>query len=284
MACASFALGGSVFTKFSRQISPLWMNVFKLFVGVICFLVASLIVKQGHLFIPTWKVFLLLFGSGLVGLFLGDLFLLMGFHKIGPARAMMLYAFQPVFVGIWSYFLFSQALSGKQMLAVLFLILCMFTMSYEQFRIGGSWEIRGLLYAVIGIILDGTGIVATRLAFEESSAMGSFEANFYRGVGAFVGFLIIKLRWKRGLFKEFRRLDKKEKWMVIGGSVLGTFISLAFWLQAISVGTLATVTALGGSTPLFASIFEHFFEKKRPTAYFYWAFLFFIAGFLLIAV
>lgn len=279
--------GSSVFfAEYSRRHSALWMNTFKALVAVVAFTITVVAMTTwGH---QSWQgisgytIFALL-SSGVLGLAIGDIFLLMSYARIGSARALMIFSFQPIFIGIQAYLFFGQTISWLQGLAILFMMACLFVISHERFQEQGHWEIRGILYALIGVLMDNTGVILTRSAFN-NSPIDSFQANWIRTLGAAAALLVISALRRRSLWQPFRTATRKDQSRVLVAAFLGTFVSLICYLTAIQTGHLATISALGGMIPLAAGFWEWLIEGKRPTRAFVFGFIFSMAGLALLLV
>lgn len=272
----SFALGSQIFTIYSRKISSAWMNCFKALIGLLGF---GLFVT----FFSTWhtisfKYFFLFFTSGFMGLGIGDIFLLKAFSKMGPGRTLMLFGFQPLIIGVLSYFVFGQALDAMKFWAILFFILCLGTFSFESFKKSGHWELSAILIAFIGMFLDAIGVIITRYSFDHNPLISAMEGNFHRCIGAVSVFILLSLIKPFnfiGKWKEQRSFDKK---MLIIGSLLGTFLSLALYLKAMQSAHLASLSGIAITGTIFSSLFECIIEKRWPSRYLLFAFLFFLCG------
>ena len=276
-----FASCSVVFGHFSNKISVLWMNSFKASIALIAFSFATYI-SGGFTRLPDAASLLAFMLSGLVGLNIGDIFLLRAFRSIGSARTLLIFSFQPIFLGVASYFLFNQFVTPTKMLAIFFMMACVFTVSYEKFKLAGRWEILGPLYALLGVLLDSVGILLTRYGFNSDAKVSVLEGNFYRSLGAIIGFFIFSRFVPLNLMKSLKELAHKPKAIVITASFMGTFVSLWLYLTAISRGNLATIAAIVGTGPIFASVIESVISKKWPSKYLFIAFTLFAAGFYLL--
>ncbi|MFZ3230731.1 MAG: DMT family transporter [Pseudobdellovibrio sp.] len=278
----SFAIASHFFTEFSRKVSPVWMNYFKATIAFFCF--SSVVL----LFQIPWALnqagFFLLASSGVIGLLIGDIFLLSAFTHLGSGRVLMIFGFQPLILGISGYFLFQQSFEWHRLFAVLFFMLCLLSFSVESFKEKGDWQIKGITFALIGVILDAGGILLTKKSFDMNPELSAFVANTVRSGATMAGFFLVSLFLPKvvHLKKSFISLTVKDKRLVVFASVLGTFCSLAFYLKAIQIGHLATISAIAGTSPLFATIFEVLQGQKKMTAYLGVAISSFIIGFLIL--
>jgi len=272
----SFAIGSQVFAHYSRQISSTFVNVIKVSIAIIGFALIITLANSWHPIAP--NVLGLFLFSGMIGLGIGDIFLLQGFAELGPGRTMMLYSFQPLILGLGGYFIFGQTVDPNKFWAILCFMVCLFAISVESFKKVGHWGFYGIAMAGLGIIFDGGGVLITRYAFDKGPELWSVEGNFYRALGAILFFIIFTYFRPIHVFKTFKKQSKKGKWALIGGSLFGTCFSLSLYLAAIQKGNLATISGLAMTGTIFSTIFESIIAKKWPSRYFYLAFVFFLAG------
>ena len=122
-----FSFSSLLFAEISRKISPLWMNVFKAGLAFVGF--SAILIATGWTPISP-KIAGALLGSGCIGLGIGDVFLLIAYARMGAARGLILWGFQPVLMAIEGHLFFHQDLSWRVGLAVLFLIACLFVFSF----------------------------------------------------------------------------------------------------------------------------------------------------------
>lgn len=275
-----FALGSMFFTHYARRFSSTWINAYKAVVATLCFSLAVLVTTGFHsLSLFNFSIF---FVSGFVALGIGDIFLVKAFSRLGPARSLMIFSFHPLIVGIISFVGFGQSINTTKFLSILFFLSCLFIFSLERYKSAGHWEIKGLVFAIVGMSLDAIGVPITRYAFDLNPSISVFEGNLYRCIGAIVLFVILSrfkdIRFLTGL----KELSKKSHLYVFLGAIFGTFIALALYLEAIKSAHLATVSAISVTGVIFASLLESIWERKRPSVYLLISFIFFGAGMYLL--
>lgn len=272
----SFAFGSMFFTHYAKRFSSIWMNTYKALVALVLFFFTVLFTSGFHDI--TFLNFLIFFSSGFIALGIGDIFLVKSFSLIGPGRTMLLFGFQPLLVGILSYIFFSQKVTESKFFAIVFFILCLITFSYESFQKTKRWEIRGLLCACLGMFIDGSGIIITRYAFDMNKELTGFEGNFYRCLGAIFAYTLIRKFKPFDFRSNLNSLTLSSKLYVTIGAFFGTYLSLAFYLEAIKTAHLASITAIAITSVIFASFFEAILEKKWPSKFLFIAFIFFLMG------
>ncbi|MCC6138325.1 MAG: EamA family transporter, partial [Bdellovibrionaceae bacterium] len=215
---------------------------------------------------------------------IGDLFLLHAYARIGPGRTLILFGFQPLFIGISSWYFFGQSLSGYRFLAIFFFALCLFLFSLEKFKSDGRWEVMGLLAALTGVICDNTGVLLTRWSFDEIQNLTPLQANFIRCGGAVLFYIFANPFLKTQLIHNFKKIKTFDRTKVIVASACGTFVSLILYLTAVRIGHLASVAAIGVVGPLFTTTVECIADRKLPNKYLWFALISFICGFTILIV
>ncbi|MBC7741616.1 MAG: DMT family transporter [Bdellovibrionaceae bacterium] len=278
----TFAIASVFFTEFSRKVSPNWMNYLKVCIAFVCFCLVILLFRIDITL--TQRSLALLLLSGFIGLMIGDIFLFRAFSHLGAGRVLMIFGFQPLLLGIAAFYMFDEVISGYQLIAILFLLGCIFSFSLESFRDKGHWDLVGICFALTGVLLDAAGLIMTKSAFELTPSLSPFVANAIRSGTAVVGFFLVSLvpLFHLKLLAPFKTLTVRERWTAAGAGFLGTFLALSFYLKAIQIGQLATITAIGGTSPLFATLFEIYRGRKRMTIYLAVAILLFVCGFLVL--
>lgn len=276
LANFSFALGSQFFTHYSKKFSSLWMNTYKALIGGVFFLLT--VVCTTGLNEMSWVSFGAFILSGFIGLGVGDVFLLKAFTKIGPGRTLVLFGFHPLIVGVLSYFIFGQKLDSSKLIAVIFFLGCLMTFSYESFKTSGKWEVSGLVFAFLGMSLDGCGVLITRYAFDLSPSLTTMEGNFYRCIGALICYGL----WSRvepfSFKSNLKSLQLSSLFYVTFAAFLGTYLSLALYLHAIKTASLAIVTAISITGVIFSSLIESIWLKEWPNRYLLIAFVWFGFG------
>lgn len=272
----TFSTAAIGFTWFSRKVSALWMNIFKCAVSLLVCL-PIIFYLHGTLFFEIQKVWPFLL-SGFIGLNVGDWFLLSAYKRMGPGRTLILFGFQPFIAGSFSWYFWGEKIFPIQFVAILFFIICLFLFSYERFKKYGQWEVQGLALAASGVLLDSIGVILTRYAFDQEAMWTGFDAQYFRCFGAMISFVIYLPFVKIDFFKHLKSLTHKEKGIAVVSSFFGTFLSLVFYMQAIKLGKLATVTSIVLTDPVFSTFMECLWLRLWPSRYLWLALLSFLAA------
>lgn len=273
-----FSTSSLLFSHYSRKFSPFWMNQFKVTIAIMAFLVSAM--ATGFVTISPLGIGLLVL-SGLLGLCMGDLLLFRAFAQLGPGRTLMLFSFQPLFLGLYGWLSLGQGISPAQLSAVLCMVICLFIFVLERNRLLGHWDLRSFIWAFGGILLDAIGVMLTRSCYEFTPGLEAMQVNLIRCAGAIVGFVLLRPRSYPALLKDFKTMPIKERALVVLASLCGTFLSLTLYLTALKHAHLASLTAVAITGPVWVSLLECAWAKKWPNRYQGFAFIFFILGFYL---
>ena len=123
-------------------------------------------------------------------------------------------------------------------------------------------------------------MLLTRIVFDENPLMTTFHANVLRTLFAVI--ILISICFIR--YRSFTIVPLKEALsdkLLLFTPVLGTFLALIFFIQAVKTGNLIIVSAVGVTGPIFASTLECVYNKEWPSKYLIFALSLFIFGMLL---
>jgi drug/metabolite transporter (DMT)-like permease len=279
-ATLSFSSSSVVYTQYSKRFSILWMNCLKALVAFFALAITIPLFSSWQMPQPLSTAGFLL--SGLIALNIGDLFLLSAFTRLGVARTLILFGFQPLFMGVAAFFIFDQPLNPWRFLAVFFLIACLFVFSLERYKLEKRWEVSGLVFAIIGVLFDTCGILLSRGAFNLSPHVGAMEGQFLRCTGALLGFAVMGCFRPLPVLTGFLKCDLRQRSMLIVACLGGTYLSLILYLSAVKIGHLASIASIAITGPVFATSIECLVQRKKPSAYLLVAFALFSMGFFIL--
>lgn len=272
-----FAIASLIFARFSKSHSPTWVNQLKVSIAFIGFALAYWLLEPGINQQPLGVALLLT--SGFLGLFVGDYFLFKAFAEIGPARTLVVFSFQPLLMAAYGSLFLEQTLNRYQAAAIVCMIFCLFLFLAEKKRTLGHWHLLGFASAFLGVLLDSVGVICTREAYELDAALGPFQTNATRAIGAMIGFALLGPKSYVRLAQDLIQMDRKTRTLAIGGSLVGTFLSLSLYLSALKTAHVASLTAITITLPIWAGLFEHLRDRKWPHFYLWMGFVWFCLGF-----
>lgn len=273
-----FGLSCLIFAQFTEKFGSLWVNLYKAIISTTCFLVLALILNlEISDFTDSSKLYF--FFSGIIGLALADIFLLTSLRHNGVGETLIFYSFQPFLVYACSYFLWGEQLASSQWVGVFVFCICLFIFCFDKFQ-KSKVHLKYAFMAFFAIVLDTTGILISKYAYNFAPHIDSVEACLFRGLGALTGLGIVGIFRPMNFAAKFKSMNSRSKFLISAACFMGTFLSLLFYLKAVQIGTITILTAVSVATPLWATFFEFFYYKKLPSRIFLICFSLYLAAFL----
>lgn len=188
--------------------------------------------------------------SGVVGFILGDYFLFASYPMIGSRMAMLMMTMAPPIAAFLGWIALGETMNLKSLggmaLVVSGIGIAIWNKPNGEKR-KLKFPIRGLIYAFIGAIGQGGGIVLSKYGMGEYDA---FAATQIRVIIAVIGFMIIisfLKRWKN-VFDTFK--NKPAIRGIIIGSVFGPFLGVSFSLLAVQNTSTAAASTIMAIVPV----------------------------------
>lgn len=245
----SWAAGAVLVTSASRRIGAFSMNNWRVLIGAALLLVLHATIA-GHL-LPdaTSRQWLLLVSSGLVGVFVGDLFLFQSCLDIGPRLGLLLFNASPFFTAIIAWPLLGEKLRGLAWLGMAVTVGgTLWVLAEENTDDGGRprHHTRGVLFAVLAALCQSIGFVIAKPAITGAGALDPLAATLIRVGAAVAGFWLAS--FLRGelprVLGDFR--NRAAMLFLLGGAITGPVVGI--WLsftalKLIPAGIAATLMA-----------------------------------------
>ena len=237
-----------IFTTATKRVGSFQVNITRLILAVVY--LSFLILLMGYDINLSRTQIMNLSISGVIGLSLGDTFLFKAFQEIGARISMLFMSLAPAIAALLAYLFLGETLS---VIAILGIAITVFGVSIVVLDRGGNLSERvilttsGVVYALLGAIGQGVGLIFAKMAFREAEING-FVASTIRIAASLILLLPVAVMTRR--YKNPIRIfseDKKAFWYTALGSVLGPFLGISFSLIAIeytNVGVAATIMAI----------------------------------------
>jgi drug/metabolite transporter (DMT)-like permease len=267
-----WASSSTFFTLGGKRQSPQTVNRWRL-VGAVFLLGLFHIVILGHLFPgENLHVWLLLGLSGIIGLSVGDGFLLWAYVKIGPRISMLVMSMTPVVTTTAAWFLMDEELSFWKLVAIGITLAGVSWVvtdrknSGEENKSPFNFTIFGLLLAVGGMLGQAIQLL---LAKDAMSRMVSdnvpLTATFIRilwGAASIWVATIILGRTRRS-FRAFKD-NRFIVWIGLA-TIFGPFLGIWASFIAIDFAPIGIASTLMALPPLLIIPISHFVFKERIT-------------------
>ncbi len=254
-----------LFRKTGETVPPLALNLFKNLFTLPLFL-ATLYLLGGKLIIDAPRGdYILLILSGVVGIGISDTLFFMTLNRVGAGLAAIITTTYSPSIILLSFFLLGERMSLVQAFGVILILSAVLTVG--QVRTSGEGPTRKMLISgiILGLLTTSTqaiSIVAIKPLLEESPLIW---ANCWRMLGGVVtGFLFLPML--KGRRRALRALANVRIWPVlIPGTLLGTYVSLIFWLAGMKYTLASVAAALNQTATLFTFVLAALILKEPVT-------------------
>ncbi len=260
----SWSLSAVYFENAGKKIGSLSVNYIRLITGFI-FLSIYTYFSRGYL-LPidasgfSWSVLSI---SGLIGLFIGDLFLFQSYLEVGSRVSMLIMASSPPFSALMGYFIFNEKLKLINILGMSLTLLgiAMVILSRDSGqKVKVKYSKKGLFFAFMGSLGQAVGLIFSKLGMGDYDP---FAATQIRIIAAFISFTIFITYLKK--WGQIGQAIKNRKALLETsiGSIFGPFVGVGLSLASlkyIAAGISATITSI---TPVTIIPFSIIFFKEK---------------------
>ncbi|MFZ2286076.1 MAG: DMT family transporter [Bacteroidales bacterium] len=237
------------FESASRKVGSLTVNILRLSLALV-FLSIYTLIFRGHLF-PTDATlhnWLWLGLSGIVGLVLGDYYLFRSYPLIGSRFAMLIMTLAPPMAAVFGYFILGESLNLLQIagmaIVILGIALAIFNRPVKGERLSIKLSPAGLLFAFLGAVGQGLGIVLSKYGMEGYDAFASTQIRIIAGFAGFAFIISMLRRW--GNVWSAMQNPPAMKALVLG-AFFGPFLGISFSLLSVKhtqAGIASTIMAI----------------------------------------
>lgn len=265
-----WSLSATFFELSGKKVGSLAVNYIRLITGFI-FISIFTFLTRGYVLpvdanIKNW-IFLSI--SGLIGFFIGDLFLFQSYLEIGSRVSMLIMATSPPITALLGFIIFGERLSLISLLGMVLTLsgiaVVILSRGDEEKKVKVTYSIKGLSYAFLGSLGQAVGLIFSKLGMGSYNA---FAATQIRIIAGFIGFSILILYTNRfeDIIKALK--DKRALLDITIGSIFGPFVGVGLSLlslQYTSAGISSTITSITPVTiiPLSIIVFKEKIKIKE---------------------
>ncbi len=256
------------FESASRKVGSLTVNIIRLSLAMI-FLSIYTLIFRGQLFPSdaTTHNWVWLGLSGIVGLVLGDYYLFRSYPLIGSRFAMLIMTLAPPLAAIFGYFILGESLNLMQIagmaIVILGIALAIFNKPVKGERLSIKFAPAGLLFAFIGAIGQGLGIVLSKYGMEGYDAFASTQIRIIAGLAGFVILISLLRRW--GNVWAAVRNAPAMKALVLG-AFFGPFLGISFSLLSVKFTQAGIASTIMAIVPILILAPSAWIYKEKITA------------------
>jgi drug/metabolite transporter (DMT)-like permease len=237
------------FESAAMKVGSLPVNIIRLVFGFIFLSALTWVVRGNPLptdaSVDNW---IWLSVSGLIGFVLGDLFLFKSYTIVGSWFAMLIMTLAPPLAAIFGWIILGETMSRLSLLGMFLTItgisIAIFSRKSKKEKFTINKPIKGIVFAFLGALGQGLGIVFSKLGMNDYDAFASTQIRIITGIIGFVIIVSLSRRWK-SIFMAFKNTQGLKAITI--GSFFGPFLGVSFSLIAIkhtSTGIASTIMAI----------------------------------------
>ncbi len=259
---------GISFESAGKRVGSLAVNYIRLVLGFI-FISIYVFFTRGVLFpvdasSSNW-VFLSL--SGLIGFFIGDMFLFQSYLEIGVRVSSLIMATSPPITALLGYIFLDERISSKGIIGMLITLIGISIVILSKDKDEGKFKInhsiKGIIFAILGSFGQSLGLVFSKLGMGEYNFLAATQIRIIAG---FISFTVLFIVLKKFNDVKVALKDKEAMKSITIGSLFGPFIGVSlslFSLKYTTAGISSTISAITPVTIIPFSILI-FKEKIKP--------------------
>lgn len=240
------------FESASRKIGSLSVNFLRLVLALI-FISLFTFFTRGHL-LPadaTRHNWIWLALSGIVGLVLGDYFLFRSYELIGSRFAMLIMTLAPPVAALSGFLILKESLNLIQFtgmaIVILGIAIAIFNRPVKGEKLTIKISAAGLLFAFIGAIGQGLGIVLSKYGMQGYDAFASTQIRIMAGMAGYSVIITLLGRWRR-TGESLKNIPAMKALTL--GAFFGPFLGISFSLLAVKYTEAGIASTIMAITPV----------------------------------
>jgi len=266
LSAAAWAGAVILFRISGKRVSPVPLNLFKNVIALGIFLLVMPALGKPIFPEATSVRYGLLLASGILGIAVSDTLFLAALNILGAGLTAIVDCFYSPFIIILSYFFLGERLGGWQIAGVLLIIAAVLTVARKSGKENGQIRradlVRGIVLGILAMLFVAVSIVLIKPILPETEV---FWATGVRLAGGILGLLVV-LPFHRQRKTFLKPLLDLSNWKaLIPGSILGSFLSLVFWIGGMKFSLASVAAVLNQMNTIFIFILAVVFLKERAT-------------------
>lgn len=265
-----WSLSATSFELAGKKVGSLAVNYIRLITGFI-FISLFTFFTRGY-FLPldaTSKNWIFLSISGLIGFFIGDLFLFQSYLEVGSRVSMLIMATSPPITALLGFIIFGERL-GIASIFGMSITLCgiaivILSKNPDEKKVQVTHSVKGLTYAFLGSLGQAIGLIFSKVGMGGYNPFAATQIRIIAGFISFTALFIYLNKWDD--LKQALK-DKKAMLEITIGSIFGPFVGVSLSLlslQYTSAGISSTITSIVPVTiiPLSILVFKEKIKFKE---------------------
>ncbi|MFW5820657.1 MAG: DMT family transporter [Bacteroidota bacterium] len=240
---------GLAFESATIKVGSIAVNIIRLVMGLMFLSLLTLITRSAIFpFDASLYSWVWLSISGLIGFVIGDLFLFASYPLVGSWFAMLIMTLAPPTAAIFGFLILGEKMEAKSLIGMFVTLagigLTIFGKKKKGERFTLDKPLKGILFAFIGALGQGLGIVFSKLGMGDYDPFASTQIRIIAAIIGFSMVISISGRWQN-----IRKALKHRRGMrsITIGAFFGPFLGVSFSLVAVKhthTGIASTIMAM----------------------------------------
>lgn len=245
--CYTFV--GILLEAAGKRVGSLAVNLIRLVIGFI-FLSIFAFYTRGLLFpidstVHNWTWLSI---SGVIGFFLGDLFLVKAYVEIGTRITLLINGVAPPLTAVLGYIFMRETLSPMGILGMLTTVggiaLVILGRDIKDEKIKFRHPIKGIFFAFMSAVGNSIGMIFSKVGMGEYHVLAATQIRIIAGIISFIVLFAYLNKWTE---LKTAIQDTKAMWFIVAIAMFGPFLGVSLSLASLkytSVGVSATLTSV----------------------------------------
>lgn len=244
-----WTITGLAFESATIKVGTFAVNLIRLFIALFFLTILTWILRAHPL--PTdasMHNWIWLAVSGLIGFVIGDLFLFKSYPIVGSWFAMLVMTLAPPTAAIFGFLILGERMELKALAGMFITLtgigLTVFGKKKKGEKFTFDKPVKGILYAFIGALGQGLGIVFSKLGMGEYDPFSSTQIRIIAAIVVFSLVITLSGRW-HNITKALRHRQGMQGIAI--GAFFGPFLGVSFSLLAVKhtqTGIASTIMAM----------------------------------------
>ncbi len=240
---------GLAFESATIKVGSVAVNIIRLVFGLIFLSLLTYITRSRVLPLDaTAYSWIWLSVSGLIGFVIGDLFLFASYPIVGSWFAMLIMTLAPPTAAIFGFLILGERMEPKSLIGMFVTLLGIGLTIFGRKKKGEKFTLdkplKGILFAFIGALGQGLGIVFSKLGMGDYDPFASTQIRIIAAIIGFSILITISGRWHN--IRKALRHPRGMRSITIG-AFFGPFLGVSFSLIAVKythTGVASTIMAM----------------------------------------
>lgn len=266
LTAVSWAVSSLIFEKVSKQMNPQVANFLRVTIGTIMIGFVCLFTER-HMFLPfdvPTKDLKIIFLSGFIGMFIGDLFLFKAYINIGARVTMVIMTLSPIVVSIIDFIFLGVTLSYLQIFAIFItctgvLIVILNPTKKKNKNQHLPLSIKGLIFAFLATLGQSLGVILTKLGSSSYDSLGTSQIRLFSAIICFGIFILIE---KKGS-EVITTLKNIKTFSFVSAGTFFSVFGIAALVEAFKHTNASIASTLSSTSPILMIPISIFFFKEK---------------------